>query len=143
MLSFATFSTALMKFCDVRSSLLDIEEVIRGDKFESWRRSFVRDNVRHFSYDDENKLEYTDIHREYEEEIERAIAEGLGRGFDMADFMQSLPGYLESEEGLKDERAGLAVTLLLEVSDFEQFRLKPTLAFNSGMIYFSTIFKGP
>jgi len=106
----------------VRSGLLAVEEVVRSVEFDRWREAFVRKNVSHFEYGEENKLEYTDIHREYEEGVERKIVEGLPKDFDMAAFQRALPGYLESGMGLKDEQTGRAVTTLLEVGDFTQFR---------------------
>lgn len=50
----------------MKQSLLQIEDIIRSDNFESWRKRFVRKNVDHFTFDDENKIVYTDIHKEYE-----------------------------------------------------------------------------
>lgn len=106
---------------ELKGYLLDIEDIIKSDRFESWRKRFVNKNVSHFTFDDENKLVYSDIHREYEDEIERHIMEGMPKSFDMIQFMKQLPDYLEGS-GRSDENVGNAVTTLLEVSDFIQFR---------------------
>ena len=105
----------------MKESLLSIEDIIRSENFESWRKRFVLKNVDHFTFDDENKIVYTDIHREYEDEIERLIIEGMPKSFDMKQFMIQLPDYLEGA-GKSEESIGKAVTTLLEVSDFIQFR---------------------
>ena len=80
---------------DVRSALLDIEETIRGSVFENWRKDFVRRHLHQFTFEDENKLIYTDIHREFEEGVETHILEGLPKKFDYEDFQHSLPSYID------------------------------------------------
>lgn len=107
---------------DIRNALLEIEETVRGSKFERWRKEFIDQYIDEFGFDDENKLIYTDIHKEYEDTIERIIVESLAADFDMSDFMNSLPDYINGP-GKSDEATGKAVTLLVEVSDFEQFKV--------------------
>jgi hypothetical protein len=107
---------------DIRNALLEIEETIRGKEFERWRKKFVEKYVNEFTFEDENKLIYTEIHQEYEQHIEKQISEYLSDGFDMNDFMASLPEYI-SGPGKSDEATGKAITMLLEVSDFEQFKV--------------------
>ena len=63
-----------------------------------------------------------EIHKEYEEEIEKQILQALPKDFNMVDFMGSLPAYIEGE-GRNDDATGKAITLLLEVSDFQQFKM--------------------
>ena len=84
-----------MKESDVRAALLDIEESIRGSTFENWRKDFVRRHLDQFSFEDENKLIYTDIHREFEEGVETHILDGLPKKFDYEDFQHSLPSYID------------------------------------------------
>jgi len=103
----------------VESNLLRIQAMITGTDFESWRQRFVKEHMDSFSYEEENKLIYTEIHSEYEAEIERRISVCLGE--ESSAFMQALPTYLEGP-GRGNERAGKAITLLLEASDFIQFR---------------------
>ena len=50
-----------MKDSEIRSALLDIEDHIRGAAFEQWRREFVALHLHHFTFDDENKLKYTEV----------------------------------------------------------------------------------
>lgn len=106
---------------DVRAVLLAVEEVVRGPAFERWRARFVSKHVHAFSYADEDRLEYTAIHGEYEQGVEKMIADGLPDSVDMAEFMEALPAFLEGPGG-KDEAIGKAVTTLLEVGDYRQFR---------------------
>lgn len=110
-----------MKEDAIKSALLDIEDAIRGAPFESWRKDFVRRNLGQFSFEDENKLIYTDIHKEFEDGVEKRILEALPAGFDYDDFQRSLPGYIDGP-GKDDEATGKAITMLIEVGDFEQFK---------------------
>ena len=43
--------------------LVGIQERIQGPEFEAWRKNFVAEHIDKFSYEDENKLEYTEIHQ--------------------------------------------------------------------------------
>lgn len=111
-----------MKDKEIREALITIDEAIRSAKFNQWRRDFVNKYVNKFTFDDENKLEYSEIHQLYENEIETLIADGLPKDFDMQDFMSSLPDYIDQPEVINDNQIGKAITLLLEVSDFQQFK---------------------
>lgn len=104
---------------DIYRAILEIQDLITGSDFEEWRKAFVNRNVKNFDYSEENKLVYSEIHAEYEAEIERRITNVLS--YDMANFMESLPAYLEGE-GKRNESIGKAIVLLLEVSDFSQFK---------------------
>ena len=106
----------------VRNSLILVQGVIEGSAFNSWREGFVEEHLSTFTYGDEDRLEYTSIHRAYEDGVERQILNGLPSGFDMTAFQRALPAYLESPTGLKDEATGKAVTMLLETGDYVQFR---------------------
>lgn len=59
----------------IRDTLAHIERIVKADDFESWKHAFVEKYVSQFDYGEENKLIYTDIHREYEEGIEKKITE--------------------------------------------------------------------
>jgi hypothetical protein len=110
-----------MKDEDVFRGLSAIEKYIRGPDFEAWRNKFVEEHIDTFTYDDENKLEYTTIHQSYEAQIERMVEESLPKDIAMADFQEALGPYLEGPGGSKEETSK-TVTLLLEVSDFQAFR---------------------
>ena len=110
-----------MKEDAIKSALLDIEDTIRSSPFESWRKDYVRRNLGEFTFDDENKLIYTTIHQEFEAGVEARILESLPAGFDYEDFQRSLPGYIDGP-GKGDEATGKAITMLIEVGDFEQFK---------------------
>ena len=110
-----------MKSDEICGALLSIEKMIQGPEFETWRKQFVDRNLEHFSFEDENKLIYTDIHKEYEEGIEKLIEQSLPPGTDMGGLMEALPAYLESSEAHREETAR-TVKLLLEIGDFKDFR---------------------
>lgn len=79
----------------IRQSLLEIEEIVRGKPFEEWRKSFVQSHIHTFSFENEDKLIYTEIHKDYESQVEQKIEDGLPKDFDMKGFMTSLPHYME------------------------------------------------
>jgi hypothetical protein len=110
-----------MKDDQIRAALLDIDEAIRGKDFEQWRREFVAANLHHFTYDDENKLVYTEIHKEFEAGVEERMLQALPKGFDFVAFQEGLIPYVEGP-GKSDEATGKAVTMLLQVADFDQFK---------------------
>ena len=68
---------------------------IHGESFEAWRKSFVDKHLDVFTFDDENKLEYTDIHRQYEEKIESFLVSSLPANVDISELMSQLPAYME------------------------------------------------
>lgn len=105
----------------LKESLLDIQNIVDSKKFNEWRKSFIAKNISVFTYEEENKLEYTDIHRQYEEGVEKIIIENMPDDFDMKRFQERLPDYLEGPGG-KDEEVGKAIQMLLEVSDYQQFK---------------------
>ena len=73
-----------MKTEQIRGTLLDIEDVVRSPSFNRWREEFVEAHLDKFTYDEENRLEYTSIHRDYEEGVEAQIISGMPKDFDMS-----------------------------------------------------------
>mmetsp|Transcript_725 Transcript_725/g.1785 ORF Transcript_725/g.1785 Transcript_725/m.1785 type:complete len:386 (-) Transcript_725:207-1364(-) len=110
-----------MKDEEVFAALCQVEKVVEGTAFSNWRKGFVAQHVDEFSYEDENKLEYTAIHEKYEEGVEEVLRKELLKGFAMEDFMGALPAYFEGPGAQKEETAR-AVTMLLEISDFTDFK---------------------
>eukprot|EP01041_Mallomonas_annulata_P003584 gene3584-7123_t len=106
---------------DIRTSLIRIQNIVKGEAFESWRRSFVDKYCNEFDYGEENKLIYTEIHKNYEQQLEKRIAEELPDDFNMDSFLQNLPEFVEGP-GSKDTAISESITILLEVADFQQFK---------------------
>jgi hypothetical protein len=80
-----------------------VEAVVTGSTFSAWRKAFVEEHCDKFSFDDENKLEYTQIHEKYEVGVEDILRKEMLKGFAMEDFMAALPAYLEGPGAQKEE----------------------------------------
>ena len=68
-----------------------VEAVVTGSTFSAWRKAFVEEHCDKFSFDDENKLEYTQIHEKYEVGGEDILRKEMLKGFATEDFMAALP----------------------------------------------------
>mmetsp|Transcript_5825 Transcript_5825/g.19788 ORF Transcript_5825/g.19788 Transcript_5825/m.19788 type:complete len:170 (-) Transcript_5825:1139-1648(-) len=88
--------------------------VISSPKFQVPLDAFLDSNCEQFTEDEENKLEYTAIHGQYESLIEEKLRDGLcerlGSAFDWDAFLLQLPAYIEkitgAEVGQGQEAAG-------------------------------------
>lgn len=105
----------------VREVLLEVEEIVRGPAYESWRRNFIDRNIDQFEYGEENRLVYTSIHQEYEQQMENIIIKNLPPSMSYSKLLSDLPAYMEGP-GAKDEAVGKAIQMLLDAGDFNQFR---------------------
>ena len=104
-------------------ALHSISKAIESEEFTTFRATFVSSNLSHFTYGDdstENKLEYTQIHGDYETKVESLIVKNLP--CKLEDLMEALPDYMEEKMDQTDNASGEAIKMLLEVSDFQQFR---------------------
>eukprot|EP00669_Euglena_mutabilis_P006210 TRINITY_DN1907_c0_g1_i1.p1 TRINITY_DN1907_c0_g1~~TRINITY_DN1907_c0_g1_i1.p1 ORF type:complete len:179 (+),score=55.87 TRINITY_DN1907_c0_g1_i1:40-576(+) len=95
-----------------------LEELIMDEEFQQKQNKFFAANCHHFSDWEENKLIYSDIHKQYVTEIEAYIEHVLRRGlpaFDMPQFV----ALLRSRE---DEVTGDIWDLLISFTDFVTFK---------------------
>mmetsp|Transcript_5823 Transcript_5823/g.19784 ORF Transcript_5823/g.19784 Transcript_5823/m.19784 type:complete len:191 (-) Transcript_5823:739-1311(-) len=112
--------------------------VISSPKFQVPLDAFLDSNCEQFTEDEENKLEYTAIHGQYESLIEEKLRDGLcerlGSAFDWDAFLLQLPAYIEKITGAEvgqgqeaaghedDELSANTLGVLYSFIDFAQFK---------------------
>uniref|UniRef100_A0A6U4NF14 Cilia- and flagella-associated protein 36 n=1 Tax=Hemiselmis andersenii TaxID=464988 RepID=A0A6U4NF14_HEMAN len=105
-----------MKAEEVASALQAIASAIDTDVFRVWRSKFVEENAGKFAYEDENKLEYTQVFNEFVKGVESHLSEAFEK-VDIAGLEEAL------EAGCKvPDDAQEAVRVLNEVADFQAFK---------------------
>jgi len=95
-----------------------IEDIIMEERFQTMQEEFKDKHYHHFTDEEENKLIYTDIFKEYVALIENYIEEELKRrmpGFSMEEFSKSL-------EHRQDQIGGDILEILLSFTDFLAFK---------------------
>lgn len=95
-----------------------IEEIIMEDRFQTMQHDFKEKHYHHFTNDEENKLIYMDIFKEYVALIENHIQDELKKripGFSMEDFSKAL-------EHRQDQIGEDILEMLLSFTDFLAFK---------------------
>jgi ADP-ribosylation factor 2-binding protein len=107
---------------DIESSLCALDEVVADSAFKQYQQEFVQAHCHLFDNIEENKLEYTELHKQYEAQIEAYLEQQLAKypGFSMEALMEGLPAYIGSPEAT-DHAATLDFLHLL--TDFEAFKM--------------------
>jgi len=107
---------------DIESSLCALDEVVSAPAFKEFQQYFVESHCHLFDNVEENKLEYTELHKQYEAQIETYLEQQLAQypGFSMEALMAELPAYLASPQAV-DHAATLDFLHLL--TDFEAFKM--------------------
>lgn len=95
-----------------------IEDIIMEERFQTIQHDFKEKYYHHFTDEEENKLIYMDIFKEYVALLENYIQEELKKrisGFSMEDFTKSL-------ENRHDQIGGDILDMLLSFTDFMAFK---------------------
>lgn len=106
---------------DVAAVLASLGAALEGPGFLAWNQSFIQEHVAKFDYGDENKLEYTQVHRLYVEGLEGFLAQALPAGATMAAVEATLMENPHLVDRL-DGASSAAVKTLVEAGDFVAFR---------------------
>jgi len=109
---------------DIGQAMNALDEVVQDERFMSFQKEFLGNHCHKFEETDENALEWTELHMEYEQAIEGHLEAELAEkvpGFSMAQLQEELPAYIEAQ---RDAEEGHAATLDLLVSfgDYEAFK---------------------
>ena len=74
---------------DIESSLCALDEVVAAPAFKEYQLSFVESHCHLFDNIEENKLEYMELHKQYETQIEAHLEQKLAQypGFSMETLM--------------------------------------------------------
>ncbi|XP_046386980.1 ADP-ribosylation factor-like protein 2-binding protein [Ischnura elegans] len=115
-----TYTNSFVSSEDVQFDTIvgHIEDILIDQDFQCLQRSFLQKYCLVFTRDEENKLEYMEIFREYTTLIEAYIEEQLRRlipSFSMQSFISQL-------ERRKNEIEGEVFELLISFSDFLAFK---------------------
>lgn len=98
-----------------------IDEIMTGPEFKDKLDTFAKKHMDTFSFDDENKLVYTEIYQEYQGMVEAHIEGKLvSSGVDLAAFFRDLPEYCELPEA--HTRTGAILEVLRSLDNFEAFK---------------------
>ncbi|CAH3141866.1 unnamed protein product [Porites lobata] len=95
-----------------------IEDIVMEERFQTMQRDFKEKYYHHFTDEEENKLIYMDIFKEYVSQIEHYIQDELKKripGFSMEEFSKSL-------ERRHDQIGGDILEMLLSFTDFLAFK---------------------
>ncbi|XP_065828480.1 ADP-ribosylation factor-like protein 2-binding protein [Oscarella lobularis] len=95
-----------------------IEDIVMGDVFDQINTDFLERHCHHFDDEEENKLIYTEIFKEYTETLEKCLEDELVRR--MPDFKMS--EFLKALEARKDKVDGEIFDMLLSLTDFLAFK---------------------
>ena len=104
------------------AEMQELAKVISSDKFRNAQREFFQKYCDTFDYEEENKLEYTQIHKEYENIVEALMTEAIGE-----EKMQKIE--LGLNEYIRRDRKGNtqaevleAIEVLSSLGDFVKFK---------------------
>lgn len=113
-----------MAAIDLAAVIREMEAICGEPSFVAEVRDFVEAHCELFEEGEENKLEYTEIHLEYERRVEaRVEAELQARmpGVDMRQVLEALPEYISSGQDEGEGTAG-ALDMLMSFGDFVTFK---------------------
>jgi len=105
-----------MQADDVSKALRTIAASADTKEFRTWRARFVEENAGKFAYEEENKLEYTQIFNEFEKGIESHLSKAF-QDVDLAALEEALEGGCAVPEEAQE-----AVKMLQEMGDFVAFK---------------------
>jgi len=106
----------------VIDSLKRIGDVIKSDAFLEVSRKFVEQHKHVFEFTDENKLEYTALHEQYVELMEKTLVE-MASDVDIDSLVGNLPEFMEGGASEQDpEQTGATIDFLLSLTDFPIFK---------------------
>lgn len=95
-----------------------VMQFLESDKFDSSVMDFVDENCKIFDSEEENKFEYTDIHKEFSEHIEVLISSNLGElGISSETFFESCEKGRDSRDINKQ-----VFERMIAMEDFETFK---------------------
>lgn len=103
-------------------SLKAIGHVLQGAEFARVSSGFVEQHKQAFTFEDENKLEYTALHEKYVELMEETIMR-LASDVDMDELLAHLPEFMRDRaHSGNPENTGATIDFLLSLTDFTTFK---------------------
>ena len=106
----------------VIKNLEKLGAVIASDAFQQVNNAFVQQHRSVFEFTDENKFEYTALHEQYVELMEKTLVD-LAKDVNMDELLGTLPSFMEARaHGKVPEETGAYIDFLLSLTDFETFK---------------------
>jgi len=107
---------------EVRDALLKLDKLVRGDKFQGMSKAFIAKQNGVFEFSDENKLEYTDVHSKYQEQIEEFLSGELSE-VELEAVMTGMSTILDEKHGVDiDRNITQTIDVLTALTDFQFFK---------------------
>ena len=115
----------------IDGEMIELAKVVGSQSFKQSQRDFFAQHCEMFDDAEENKLEYTEVHKKYEAMVESQIKEELGEEklnrieMGIKDFISGNSKVAKSAEVYE------AIEVLSSLGDFEEFK-KVMLAYKEG-----------
>eukprot|EP00906_Rhabdomonas_costata_P015969 RCo022886 len=110
----------------VQAALLEISNAIRSKEFKSLSEGYIAEHCTKFELEEENKLEYTALHKRYIEIIEKFLSERLAaKKMAMETVEAGLEEYLKAQAApgaQVDDNIAEAISFLTTLSEFQTFK---------------------
>lgn len=107
---------------NIDAEMQELAAVVSSEAFRNEQKSFFEANCDKFDMEEENKLEYTTIHKQYEQMIEDQIKAKLGDE-KMAKVEAGLAEFVSNNSADKTTKEVYdAIELLTSLGDFDQFK---------------------
>ena len=101
----------------------ELAAIVASEAFKNEQKAFFEANCDKFDAEEENKLEYTTIHKQYEQLVEDHIKTKLGDE-KMAKVEAGLAAFVSDnqESGKQSQEIYEAIELLTSLGEFDQFK---------------------
>ena len=108
---------------NIDQEMKELAAIVSSEDFKNEQKAFFEANCDKFDAEEENKLEYTVIHKQYEQMIEDQIKSKLGDE-KFAKVEAGLATFVENnqESGKQTREVFDAIELLMSLGEFSQFK---------------------
>mmetsp|Transcript_1846 Transcript_1846/g.5070 ORF Transcript_1846/g.5070 Transcript_1846/m.5070 type:complete len:175 (-) Transcript_1846:180-704(-) len=107
----------------VRKLLAQIAALLRSEEFGQVSSAYLEEHCLEFEDQEENRLEWTELHRAYVHLCEAHVTACLGGESRVKELAEALPGLLAQEGGLQlDDASAESLDFILSLDNFEDFK---------------------
>ena len=101
----------------------ELAQLIASDSFQKAQQEFFTKNCETFDHEEENKLQYTEIHKNYETMVEAQMAEKLGIE-KLTKIGEGIGEYIKEsgQSAVQTKEVFDAIEVLTSLSDFNEFK---------------------
>jgi len=106
----------------IEAEVQELARIVNNEDFKTKQQDFFKDNCMKFDAEEENKLEYTVIHKQYETLVEEEIKTQMGDE-KFAKLEQGMPDYISTKrEATQSQEVFEALDILSQLGDFDVFK---------------------